>query len=44
MLGLPDPKKYDLEYDDCKNLLDSSIVPFSNGQFTFLVRKRFDYD
>jgi hypothetical protein len=31
LLGLPDPKKFDLEYDDLKNLYDSSIVPFSTA-------------
>lgn len=28
MMGSPDPKTYDLEYDDVKNLYANSVYPF----------------
>jgi hypothetical protein len=39
ILGLPDPKLYDVVYDDVKNARHNSIVPFSTGSFTFTIRE-----
>ena len=44
MIGLPDPKRFNVEYDDLRNLKMNTSVGMDTGCFSFLIRKRFDYD
>ena len=43
MIGLPDPKRYNLEFDDLRNLKENSSIGFDRGSFTFKIDRRFDY-
>ena len=43
MTTLPNPKKYNVHYDDVKNLCTGKIG-MDTGSFSFLINKRFDYD
>jgi hypothetical protein len=44
MLGLPDPKRWIVEYDDIRNLKYNTSIGQDSGSLSFLIRKRFDYD
>lgn len=41
---LPDPNYYNVEYDDIRNLKFNSSIGVDSGSFSFLIRRRFDYD
>jgi|GWRWMinimDraft_5_1066013.scaffolds.fasta_scaffold43271_1 hypothetical protein len=39
----PNTKKYDIHYDDVKNICNGKIG-YNSGSFCFLYRKEFEYD
>lgn len=43
MVGLPDPKYYNLEFDDLRNLKLNSNVGQDTGSFIFQINKDFTY-
>lgn len=43
MLGLPDPKRYAVEFDDLRTIREHSPPGHDAGSFSFLVNRRFDY-
>lgn len=45
MMGLPDPKRFNVEFDDLRSIRKYGYGPgFDTGSFSFLIRKRFDYN
>jgi len=44
MVAMPDPKKYDVEYNDMRNTKLMSTVGTDSGYMSFLINKRFDFD